>query len=126
MRILLLEDSADDADLLAMELASAGLECDVRRVTGGDEFRALLAGFAPDVVVSDANIPGFPYREAMALVRERGGHTPFVVVSGIDLQDLPHRELPHGADAWLCKDRMQDVVPALLKLTGRAFAEAVR
>ena len=71
MRILLLEDSPDDADLLGLELAAAGLAFELHRVVGEAEFAAALQAFAPDIVVSDGNVPGFSYREAMALVREK-------------------------------------------------------
>lgn len=118
MRILLLEDSPDDADLLAIELAASGLAFDLHRAAGEAEFLAALESFAPDIVVSDANVPGFPYRRALDLARGRRAGVPFVVVSGLDEQDLPARELPHGADAWLCKDRMDRVAPVLIDLAG--------
>lgn len=119
MRILLLEDSPDDADLLGLELAAAGLAFDLHRVAGEAEFAAALQAFAPDIVVSDGNVPGFSYREAMALVRARDETLPFVVVSGVDEQDLPSWALPHGADAWLCKDRLDRVAALLRKLAAR-------
>ena len=118
MRILLLEDSPDDADLLGLELAAAGLAFDLHRVAGEAEFAAALQAFAPDIVVSDGNVPGFSYREAMALVRAHDAALPFVVVSGVDEQDLPSWALPHGADAWLCKDRLDRVAALLRKLAG--------
>lgn len=123
MRILLLEDSPDDADLLALELAAAGLAFELHRVAAAAEFAAALAGFAPDVVVSDANIPGFPYREALGLVRAADATLPFVVVSGLDERDLPARALPHGADAWLCKERMAEVAPLLQRVATARSAQ---
>jgi CheY-like chemotaxis protein len=117
MRILLLEDSADDADLLAIALEASGLAFELERAANEEQFLALLARFDPDIVVSDAHLPAFTYQEALALVRGRDGDIPFVVVSGIDERDLPARNLPHGADAWLCKDRMQDVAALLRELT---------
>jgi DNA-binding response OmpR family regulator len=126
MRILLLEDNPDDADLLAIALAGSGLAFDLHRATGEEEFAAALEAFAPDIVVSDANIPGFPYRKALALARETRPQLAFVVVSGIDERDLPARDLPHGADAWVCKDRMERVAPVLreLAVTARAMPRA--
>ncbi len=119
LRLLLLEDSADDADLLAIELAGAGLDVDLRRVSGRDAYAAALAGFAPDVVVSDYDLPGFSGGEALAMARTHDPALPFVVLSGFVAEDRPADDRARGADAWVCKDRMQDVVGVLRRVRPR-------
>jgi CheY-like chemotaxis protein len=69
LRLLLLEDSADDADLLAIELARAGLDAEIRRVATREAYVEALAAFAPDIVVSDYDLPGFSGGEALVLAR---------------------------------------------------------
>jgi len=79
-RLLLLEDSADDADLLAIELAGAGMGVELRRVATRDAYAAALAGFAPDIVVSDYDLPGFSGGEALLMARAHDPALPFVVL----------------------------------------------
>lgn len=119
IRLLLLEDSADDADLLAIELARAGLDAEIRRVATRDAYTEALAGFAPDIVVSDYDLPGFSGGEALALARAREPALPFLVLSGFVAEDRPADDRARGADAWVCKDRMHEILPMLRRLLNR-------
>ena len=119
LRLLLLEDSADDADLLAIELAGAGLDTELRRVATRDAYVAALAGFAPDIVVSDYDLPGFSGGEALSMARSHDPALPFVVLSGFVAEDRPADDRAHGADAWMCKDDLHDVPAVLRRLLGR-------
>lgn len=118
-RLLLLEDSADDADLLAIELAGAGLQADLRRVATREAYAAALADFTPDIVVSDYDLPGFSGGEALALARAHDPALPFVVLSGFVAEDRPADDRARGADAWVCKDRIQDIPDVLRRLLAR-------
>lgn len=115
-QLLLLEDSADDADLLAIELARAGLDAGIRRVATRDAYVEALAAFAPDIVVSDYDLPGFSGGEAMDLARAHDPALPFVVLSGFVAEDRPADDRARGADAWVCKDRMHEMPAALRRL----------
>ena len=59
LRILLLEDVADDAELALLELGRAGLHADQRVVDSENAFVGALHEFAPDVILSDFSMPGF-------------------------------------------------------------------
>ena len=72
-RILLVEDSADDAELTGIALREAGLHCELRRVYTEAALLAALDDFAPHVVLSDLNLPGFDGERALALVRSHAG-----------------------------------------------------
>lgn len=119
LRLLLLEDSADDADLLAIELAGAGIDAEIHRVATRDAYAAALAAFAPDVVVSDYDLPGFSGGDALQMSRARDPALPFVVLSGFVAEDRPADDRARGADAWVCKDRMHEVPGVLERLLGR-------
>jgi CheY-like chemotaxis protein len=119
LRLLLLEDSADDADLLAIELAGAGLEAELRRVATRGAYAAALAGFAPDIVVSDYDLPGFSGGEALLMARAHDPALPFVVLSGFVAEDRPADDRAHGADAWVCKDDLHDMPAVLRRLVAR-------
>ena len=119
LRLLLLEDSADDADLLAIELAGAGLDADLRRGATRDAYAAALAAFAPHIVVSDYDLPGFSGGEALQMARARDPALPFVVLSGFVAADRPADDGARGADAWVCKDDIHEMPSVLRKLLAR-------
>jgi CheY-like chemotaxis protein len=117
--LLLLEDSADDADLLAIELAAAGIGTDLHRVATRDAYAAALAGFTPDIVVSDYDLPGFSGGEALQMARMHDPALPFVVLSGFVAEDRPADDRAHGADAWVCKDELHGMPTVLRRLLAR-------
>ena len=59
VRILLVEDSELDAELLIEQLHEAGLDADFVRVDAADDLRTALAGAPFDLVLSDMELPGF-------------------------------------------------------------------
>lgn len=119
LRLLLLEDSADDADLLAIELAGAGLEADLRRVATREAYAGALSAFAPDIVVSDYDLPGFSGGEALQMARAHDPAMPFVVLSGFVAADRPADDRARGADAWVCKDDLHRMPSVLRRLFAR-------
>src|SRR5438034_9912747 len=70
LRILLLEDVADDAELALLELRRAGLHADQRVVESEKSFVGALREFAPDVILSDFSMPGFDRSEERRVGKE--------------------------------------------------------
>jgi CheY-like chemotaxis protein len=81
-RVLIVDDCADDAELARIELHGAGIAADCRRADSETSLRAALDGFAPHLVLSDLNMPGFSGRHAFAIVRERAPAARFVLLTG--------------------------------------------
>src|SRR5580692_251076 len=104
LRVLLLEDSAADAELLLNELRRGDVEADVERVVTREDFLAHLDP-CPDVILSDYQLPLWDGLQALRLVRERGLDVPFIIVSGVIGEDLAVESMKHGADDYLLKDR---------------------
>ena len=120
IRLLLLEDCADDAELLAIELKFAGLDHELRRTSDEAGFRLALAEWAPDIVVSDANLPAFSGAQALRLVRAMERPIPFILLSGaIDDDDRgANVDTSRGPDARVGKHAME-TVPALVRQLAR-------
>ena len=110
-RVLLVDDSRDDAELAEFALRKGGLAVECRRVSTASALREALSTFAPQVVVSDVNLPGFSGIEALALVRTRAPVLPFVFLTGAL---MPGEDGPPPADGLLLKDDL-DALPALLR-----------
>lgn len=113
-RILLVDDSDDDAELVAIELAQAGIDADLRCVDSEVLLLDALAKFAPQLVLSDMRMPGFSGLRAIELVRAHSPGAWFVFLSG-DGGETPQVDAGQPApDARLSKDDL-DRLPALVR-----------
>lgn len=113
LRILLVEDSEDDAELLLVELRRGGYAPTARRVASAEEMKAALEQEQYDLVISDYVMPGFGGLEAMSLFREKGLPIPFIIVSGHIGEEMAVGAMKAGADDYLMKDRLARLVPAI-------------
>lgn len=117
LRLLLVEDCGDDAELLSLELKAAGLAFELLRVENAVRLREAIDAFAPHLVISDNNLPGFSGLEALLLVRELAPATPFLFFSGDDDERVAINALSHGAADYIPKrdlGRMPTVIRRLL------------
>ena len=92
LRILLIADSADDADLLRFQLEDAGLSFDMHCVSNERMLLEALETFTPNVAVSDLNLPGYSGLSALALLHGRWPGLPLVLLTGAD--DTPVPQIP--------------------------------
>jgi len=113
-QILIVEDSADDAELIRLELAQAGIEADCHCVDSELQLMQALATFVPHLVLSDMNMPGFSGPRAFELVHAHAPEARFVFLSGAPLDDETALQLGPAADAWLLKDDLAQL-PALVR-----------
>jgi len=82
IRILMLEDSAAEAELIRHELDRSGLQSLIERVDSQESFAAAIRNFAPDVVLSDHSLGQFNSFAAQSIVRELRPTAPFIIVTG--------------------------------------------
>ena len=106
LRILLIEDSPDDAELIELALRREGKPIDLTVVAALEEVRAALLGRTWDVILADFSLRGFTAREALAVLRESGKDIPFIVVSGSIGEETAVSLMKAGASDFFLKDRV--------------------
>lgn len=113
LRILIIEDSEDDALLLAGCFKRAGYALEFQRVENAEVARqAMLAG-GWDAILSDHSMPGFNALAALALMQELHLDLPFIIVSGVIEEETAIAAMRAGAHDYLSKDRLDRLVPAV-------------
>jgi len=113
LRVLIAEDSDDDARLLLAELQRAGFEAASERVDNPSAMRAALDRQAWDLVIGDYSMPAFSGPAALALLRERDLDTPFIFVSGTIGEDVAVEAMKAGAQDFLTKGNLRRLIPAI-------------
>jgi two-component system, cell cycle sensor histidine kinase and response regulator CckA len=106
LRILIVEDSADDAEVAMLELSRDGRAPDWRRVESASELQTALAEGPWDAVLSDYTMPGFGAVEAFTLCRATDPDLPFVVVSGTIGEQRAVEMMRAGAGDYLLKGNL--------------------
>ncbi len=106
LRVLIVEDSEDDALLLVRELKRGGYEPLHERVDTPEAMDEALSREPWDVVISDYYMPSFRAPDALTLLRRRGSDAPFVVVSGQVGEELAVEAMRAGAYDYIMKDNM--------------------
>lgn len=111
LRILILEDSPDDLDLVERELRRGGIEFTSLVVKRRDEYEKALTEFMPDVVLSDHSLPQFNSIEAMeiwkAFQRKHNTTVPFILITGSVSEEFAVQSIKAGADDYILKDRLK-------------------
>lgn len=113
LRILMLEDSALDAELITAQLQRAGLDFDVERLWTRQRFIDAIDTGAFDVILADHVLPGFDGDAALELARERAPQIPFIFVSGTLTEELAVQALTRGARDYVVKQRLQRLPDAI-------------
>jgi len=117
LRVLIVEDSEDDALLVERALRAAGFAPRLERVETEADMRAALARERWDVVVSDNALPTFSAAAALAVMREGGRleETPFIIVSGTMPDERAVDALRAGAGDFVSKQRLARLGPAVAR-----------
>jgi PAS domain S-box-containing protein len=105
LRLLLVEDSENDATLLLRALKQAGYEVDHERVYAADEMeKALRSSWG--VIISDYSMPRFSAMEALEMANASGSDAPFIVVSGRIGEDVAVEAMRGGAYDYVMKSNL--------------------
>ena len=113
IRVLHLEDSARDAEMIRDRLDVEDLPCDILVVDGKDGFEAALAREAFDLILSDYNLPDYDGITALKKAQALQPDTPVILISGTVGEEDAIKCLHIGATDYLLKDRLDRLVPAV-------------
>ncbi len=120
LRVLHLEDSARDAEVLRHKLDVEGVSCDILVVNSKDGFEAALSQKAFDLIISDYTLPGYDGITALKHAQASQPDVPVILVSGTVGEEEAVKCLHIGATDYLLKARLDRLVPAVQ----RAIEEA--
>ena len=118
LKIIIVEDSEDDAHFIQQEIEKAGYELTATRVDTADALQAALMQNDWDLVLSDHSMPGFSAPAALRVLHESGLDIPFIIVSGEIGEELAVSLMRAGAHDFVMKDRLGRLVPAIERELG--------
>jgi class 3 adenylate cyclase len=126
LRVLLVEDSEDDAELIVLALRASGYEPQFLRVESARSMAAAFADREWDVVICDYNLPGFSGTAALRLLQESQLDLPFLLVSGTVPEDTAVAAMQSGARDYVMKDNLARLAPAVQRELQEAEERRVR
>ncbi len=113
LRVLVVEDSEDDALLIVRELRRGGYDPVFERVETPESMAEALSMKTWDIIISDYVLPSFGGLAALDLVKKTMLDIPFIVVSGHIGEDIAVRAMKAGAHDYIMKGNLKRLVPAV-------------
>jgi len=120
LRVLLIDDSEDDAQLILRELRRGGYEVEYELVETRPAMEAALSKSVWDIVLSDYTMPFFNAMEALETLKATGLDIPFLVLSGTINEETAVTALKAGAHDFLLKGKLARLIPAIERELGDA------
>ncbi|MBL9167034.1 MAG: response regulator [Verrucomicrobiales bacterium] len=113
LKLLLVEDSDSDAELLIHALKRAGLNVVWKQAQSAAELRELLAQESWDALIADFALPQFSAMAALMIIRERELDIPFIVVSGVVGEETAVEAMRAGAHDFVTKHNLARLAPVV-------------
>ena len=113
LRVLIAEDSEDDALLIIRHLRLGGYDPKTTRVDSAQGMRAALDSESWDLIITDHNMPGFDSLEALELVKAHDPNLPFIMVSGSIGEEIAVDVMKSGAHDYVMKGNLTRLLPAI-------------
>src|SRR6185295_193606 len=126
LRVLHLEDSPRDADVIRHKLDAEGVSCDITLVTTKDGFEGALTRELFDLVLCDYNLPGYDGVSALTYTQQVRPDVPVILISGTVGDEEAVRYLQLGATDYLLKDRLERLGSAVNRAIQEAEARRTR
>ena len=113
LRILIVEDSEDDALLIVRQLRRGGFDIHSERVSSASELASALRDKTWDVIITDHTLPDFDSLGVLQVVKELGLDVPVIIVSGSIGEDIAVSCMKAGAHDYIMKGSLARLVPAV-------------
>jgi diguanylate cyclase (GGDEF)-like protein len=113
LRVLIVDDSENDALLLLRGLRKGGFEPEFERVETSEAMAAALAARPWDIIISDYSMPHFSGLEALRFLKQSGLDLPFILVSGTIGENLAVEAMKAGAHDYVMKGNLQRLTTAI-------------
>jgi PAS domain S-box-containing protein len=113
LRVLMVEDSEDDALLTIRELTKGGYELEFERVETAEAMRSALRTKTWDIILCDYNLPGFSGLKAITLLKEGDIDLPLIILSGAIGEETAVEAMTRGAHDYVMKSNLSRLVPAI-------------
>jgi signal transduction histidine kinase len=113
IRVLIVEDSEDDALLMLLELRRNGYEPTSERVDSTEAMSAALDRQTWDLILSDYAMPHFSMSAALTMVQEKGLDLPFILVSGAIGEEAAVTAMRAGAHDYVMKGNIARLAPVV-------------
>src|SRR5215211_8491610 len=113
LRILLIEDSEDDAHLVLREIQRGGYEVEFERVETAEVMQAALTRQTWDLIICDFSLPRFSAPKALELLQKSGIDLPFIIASGTIGEESAVNALKAGAHDFIIKGNFARLIPAI-------------
>ncbi|MBN2103457.1 response regulator [bacterium] len=113
LRVLIVEDSEDDALLLVHALQQGGYSPEYKRVYTRDAMIAALDKETWEVIIADYLMPRFSAPDALQIIKERHLDVPFIIVSGAIGEETAVTAMKAGAHDYIMKDSLTRLIPAI-------------
>ena len=113
LRVLFVEDSPDDVELIRLELARHGFDVQPRVAETRTEFVTAMKEGTWDVVLSDHSMKGFSSTDALHLLHDHDSDIPFIIVSGTIGEDAAVEAMRAGAHDYVLKHNLRRLGPAV-------------
>jgi len=113
LRVLIVDDSEDDALLIIRQLQGDGYDPAWRRIDTRAAMEAALDQKVWDVIIADHSMPHFNALAALSLAKEKEADLPFIIVSGIIGEETAVAAMRAGAHDYIRKDNLARLVPVI-------------
>jgi PAS domain S-box-containing protein len=113
IKILHLEDSLKDSELIHSLIESGGIGHDYFLADNEKDFINILETENIDIILSDYSLPGCNGNEAIKVAREKYSHIPFIFVSGTIGENAAINAMLNGATDYVLKNKLERLLPAI-------------
>ena len=113
LKILLAEDNQNDVKLLEIELRKEKILYEMIVVENEEDYRKAIAGFNPDIIISDYSMPVFDGMTALRIKKEICPNIPFIIATGSINEETAVICLKAGADDYVIKEQISQIIKSI-------------